>query len=89
MAINIGMFQPLDQVRARVDKILAQVNGGQRAPGFDRIYTPGQAGDELAAAYARDGIPLNDETLAGIVAAGRKVGADIAALAKLLEGGKA
>jgi LDH2 family malate/lactate/ureidoglycolate dehydrogenase len=85
MAINIAMFQPLDQVKARVDRILSQVQDSSRARGVDRLCTPGLAGDELEVAYARDGIPLNDETLAGIVAAGQKVGADVAALMKIVE----
>jgi len=83
MAINIATFQPVEKCRARVDKILAQIHNGNLAPGFDQLYTPGQIGEELEVAYARDGIPLNDETLAGIVSTGRNVGADVSALAQI------
>ncbi|MDJ0896293.1 MAG: Ldh family oxidoreductase [Alphaproteobacteria bacterium] len=80
LAINVAAFAPVDQVKARVDAILRQVRHGNRAPGVERLFTPGEIEAELELDQRVNGIPLNSETLNGILEQGRAVGADIAAL---------
>jgi len=83
MAIDISKFEPVDEVRSRVDSILAEVRGGRRAGGVDRLYTPGETSEALECEYARDGIPLNDETIQNILRSAKDVGADATVLAQL------
>ncbi len=82
MAINIAAFQPVETFRRRVDKVSREIQHGRRREGVARLYPPGLLEHEFAQRYAREGIPLNEETIAGIQAAGRRVG-----VAVLAEGG--
>jgi LDH2 family malate/lactate/ureidoglycolate dehydrogenase len=77
MAIDIAAFQPVESFRRRVDKVSREIRHGRRRAGVERLYPPGLLEHEFAQAYARDGIPLNDETIAGILAAGRNVGVEV------------
>jgi LDH2 family malate/lactate/ureidoglycolate dehydrogenase len=74
IAINVAGFQPVDVFRARVDTISRQIQASRRREDVERLYPPGMLEWEFEKTYALEGIPLNDETLAGIRAAGRKVG---------------
>jgi LDH2 family malate/lactate/ureidoglycolate dehydrogenase len=80
LVIDINAFQPLDEVRARVDRMLEEVRGGRRREGVNRLYSPGELGDSLDHEYSLNGIPLNRETLAGIAKSAEQVGADISEL---------
>lgn len=79
VAVDIAGFQPVEAFRRRVDGIARQIAGGRRRAGVDHLYPPGRLEHDFAERYARDGIPLNDETLAGIRAAGRRFGLDVLA----------
>jgi LDH2 family malate/lactate/ureidoglycolate dehydrogenase len=85
MAINIAGFTPVAEFKNRVDKILSEMRTSARADGIERLYTPGEIEAELEAAYRRDGIPLNNETLKGIVDCAGELAADAAALIRILE----
>jgi LDH2 family malate/lactate/ureidoglycolate dehydrogenase len=74
MAIDIAAFQPADAFKRRVDAISRQIQDSRRRGGVDRLYPPGLLEAEFERSYATDGIPLNDETLAGIRDAGRRLG---------------
>lgn len=80
LAINIAAFTDVAQFKTRVDKILAEVRHSARAEGVERLYTPGEIESDFETAYRRDGIPLNQETLQGIIDAAGQVSADVAAL---------
>jgi LDH2 family malate/lactate/ureidoglycolate dehydrogenase len=73
-AIDIGAFQPPDIFKERVDTISRQIQASRRCSGIDRLYPPGLLEAEFESRYAEEGIPLNDETIAGIRAAARRVG---------------
>ena len=77
MAIDIAAFQPVEAFRRRVDAVSREIRESRRRAGVDRLYPPGLLEDEFAAAYARDGIPLNEETVRGIRDAGRRLGLDV------------
>jgi LDH2 family malate/lactate/ureidoglycolate dehydrogenase len=74
MAIDIGAFQPVDIFKCRVDEISSQIQKSRRRAGVDRLYPPGLLEAEFEQRYAIEGIPLNDETIAGIHDAAKRVG---------------
>ena len=80
LVINIAAFQPVDEVRSRVDRILQEIRESRRVAGVDRLHSPGELGDFLDREYSLNGIPLNRETLAGVKKSAEQVGADIAEL---------
>lgn len=67
MAINAGALEDIDTLKARTDKIVAEIHASPVAEGHDRVYAPGEIEALTAEQYLRDGIPLNEETLAGIL----------------------
>lgn len=76
MAIDIAAFQPVATFKERVDRISREIQNSRRRAGVDRLYPPGLLEHEFERRYAQDGIPLNEETLAGIRDAGRSVGVE-------------
>lgn len=74
MAIDIAAFQPLDVVKERADKISRQIQASRRRAGVERLYSPGLLEAEFERRYAKEGIPLNAETIAGIRAAADRMG---------------
>ena len=58
IAIDVTRFLPLDEFRARVDRLIADVHASELAPGTERIYVPGEIEAQRRAARVRDGIPL-------------------------------
>lgn len=83
MAINVAAFQDLATVRARVDGILREMRTSRPADGHERLYTPGEIEAELEAKFRREGIPLNDATLADIIRMAEKVGANVSELTQM------
>jgi LDH2 family malate/lactate/ureidoglycolate dehydrogenase len=76
IAIDPGFFDAGAALPARVDAIAAEVHQSRPAQGTTRLLVPGELEAEFAAAYARDGILLSAETLAGIAAAAARLGVD-------------
>ena len=74
MAIRIDAFRPAAGVKAHVDRIAREIRDSQKRPGVKALYPPGGLEAALQAAYRRDGIPLNDITLAGIADAAKALG---------------
>jgi LDH2 family malate/lactate/ureidoglycolate dehydrogenase len=74
VAIDIAGFQPVDEFKRRVDRVSRQIQTSRRRAGTGRLYPPGLLEAEFERRYAVEGIPLNDETIAGIRATGRRVG---------------
>lgn len=63
-AIRIAAFEDSKQFKTRVDAAIRQIHTCRRAPGVDRIYTPGEPEAVSRQRYHREGIPLNAVTLA-------------------------
>jgi len=42
MAIKIGVFRPIDEFKADMDKLIRAVKGSKKAPGFSEILIPGE-----------------------------------------------
>ena len=74
MAIRVGAFGDVARFRERVDRIIRQIRGSRRGAGVDRVYAPGEIEAETERVYRASGIPLNDETLAGLNEAASRVG---------------
>jgi LDH2 family malate/lactate/ureidoglycolate dehydrogenase len=73
-AIRIAAFEEVARFKARVDGAIRQLRACRRAPGFDRIYAPGELEALNREAYRRDGIPLNAVTLADLRRAAGEIG---------------
>lgn len=80
LALDVAAFQDVDAFKSRVDRIIRQFHQSRRAPGAERVYVPGALEFEIAAGNRHSGIPLNEQTLAGIAACAKKLGRDATAL---------
>jgi len=74
MALKVGAFEAVDRFKARVDRAIEQIHACRLAPGFERVYAPGELEFLREQEYRRDGIPLNDLTLADLARTARDLG---------------
>jgi len=65
-AIRVGAFEDAAVFTQRVDAAIREIHACALAPGFDRIYAPGEKEAVTRVDYARGGIPLNHITLSDI-----------------------
>lgn len=75
-AIRVGAFEDVARFKARVDGAIRQLHACRPAPGFDRIYAPGELEFATEARSDRDGIPLSRETLDDLEGVARAHGLD-------------
>lgn len=73
-ALSIAAFENVERFKERVDKAIRQIHGCRKAPGVERIYTPGEIEHHRAQDYGLNGIPLNDVTLADLRQTAQKLG---------------
>ena len=64
MAIAIDGLMPIDVFKSRMDELIDQLHAAALAPGFDRIYVPGEIEYELSARRQQEGIPVEGPILA-------------------------
>ncbi len=76
LAIDPSAFLPRDQFTERVDSLIDQVRSVPPAPGFERVYAPGERGFLLTAERTRTGIPLPEHRLAELCALADHLGVD-------------
>jgi LDH2 family malate/lactate/ureidoglycolate dehydrogenase len=74
LALDVDPFEDVRKCKSRVDGIVRQMRSGRRAPGVDRLYVPGELEAEFEAHRMRDGVPLNDATLADLAGAACRFG---------------
>lgn len=77
LALDIAAFTDVREFKARVDGVVREVHASRRAPGVDRLLVPGEMEARFEAEYARDGIPLNDQTLSDVASAARPRGVSV------------
>ncbi len=77
-AIRISAFEDVARFKQRVDTAIRQLHDCRRAPGVERIYAPGELEFLTEERYLSEGIPLNDDTLAGIRSAATQLAVDVA-----------
>jgi LDH2 family malate/lactate/ureidoglycolate dehydrogenase len=58
MAIDVAAFGDVADFKARVDRLVRDLRSGERMPGVDRIWLPGEQSHERRAANLRDGVAL-------------------------------
>ncbi len=80
MALDVSAFTDILEFKRQVHAINTELRACRKAPNTTRIYSPGELEHETAERYRAEGIPLNDETLTGIVNEGRALGVDASAL---------
>ncbi|MFN8525974.1 MAG: Ldh family oxidoreductase [Chloroflexota bacterium] len=79
-AVNAAAFRSPESYEKNADFVLQRIKGMKPAPGFDEVLLPGEPEQRSAAERLRDGIPVADTTWSQIVAAGKDVGVDVAAI---------
>jgi LDH2 family malate/lactate/ureidoglycolate dehydrogenase len=65
-AIKVDAFEDVGRFKARVDKAIRELHSVRLAPGVDRVYAPGELERLAEQEHRRDGIPLNDVTVADL-----------------------
>jgi LDH2 family malate/lactate/ureidoglycolate dehydrogenase len=80
-AMRVEAFEDTARFKARVDESIRQLHAARLAPGFERVYAPGEKEFLTHAAYSRDGIPLTLETIADVLATASGLGIDVEAYA--------
>lgn len=72
-AIDISAFEDPARFAERMQQVIRQYHASPPAPGFARTWVPGHLEADFESRYRRDGIPLNETTLAGIAAAASRL----------------
>jgi LDH2 family malate/lactate/ureidoglycolate dehydrogenase len=77
LALDISSFRDLGDFSANVATMAAGIRGSKRAPGIDRLYSPGEP--EWVRQQARQSEPfaLDGSIAAAVVAAGQAAGVDV------------
>jgi LDH2 family malate/lactate/ureidoglycolate dehydrogenase len=73
-AVRVEAFEDLIRFKGRVDSAIRELRACRLAPGFSRVYAPGEKEFLNEEAYRRDGIPLTLETLADLLETARILG---------------
>jgi LDH2 family malate/lactate/ureidoglycolate dehydrogenase len=60
LAIDPARFMPLDEFRARVDRLIRQIKSSERAAGVDEVLVAGEPEFRRHAERSRNGIPLSE-----------------------------
>ena len=65
-AINIAAFGDVAVFKAAVDTLVRDFRAGQRMPGVDRIFVPGERSQQTRESRTRDGIPIAPALMRGL-----------------------
>ena len=66
LAFDPAMFGDPSDIRARMSAYLAALRASEKMPGCARIYTPGEKAFEAMARRLREGVPVEENTLAEV-----------------------
>ena len=80
LALNVAAFEDVAAFRARMDRIIREYRSTRLAPGFRRVFVPGEMEAELERRQREVGVPLNEATIQGIREAAGRLGVDSSAL---------
>ena len=81
MAFDPAMFGDPAAIRARMSGYLQALRESEKAPGYPRIYTPGEKAHEAQRDRLQNGVPVEENTLADSIAVGVPRNADKALMA--------
>jgi LDH2 family malate/lactate/ureidoglycolate dehydrogenase len=73
-AIRVEAFEDVARFKMRIDAAVREFHATQLAPGFDRIYAPGEKEFLCEREYRVRGIPLTRQTVADVIETGRALG---------------
>ena len=76
MVLDVAAFTDAAAFRAEMDSVIDEIHASRKAPGVDRIYSAGELEAETATRYGEQGIPLNQETLAGLFRTADQLGVE-------------
>lgn len=74
LSIDAGVFRPATEVRQAADRAFARVKSTPPAEGSAGVMIPGEPELATRERRLRDGIPLDDDTWAGLAAAAARLG---------------
>jgi LDH2 family malate/lactate/ureidoglycolate dehydrogenase len=74
IALNIDVFQPLDQFNARMEQYITEIKSVPAARGFDEVFYPGEIEARNDARNRAEGLLLPDDTLADLARIARETG---------------
>ncbi|KPL16248.1 MAG: hypothetical protein AMJ93_15945, partial [Anaerolineae bacterium SM23_84] len=72
--LNVESFMPLPTFRQLVDTYVQQVRSSTPAPGFERVYLPGELELESRARRSAEGIPIPQKVWEALVTTGQELG---------------
>ena len=61
LAINPGVFMPIDEFKERMDKMVAMARSSQLAEGVEKIFLPGEPEHIQREKRLREGVPVSDD----------------------------
>ena len=76
LAFDPGMFGEPDAIRAQMSRYLKMLRESEKLPGESRIYTPGEKAFESMHRRMREGIPVEEKTLAELRAIAAELGVE-------------
>jgi LDH2 family malate/lactate/ureidoglycolate dehydrogenase len=74
LALNPAVFMPIEDFKARVDRLIDEVHGSPLAPGASRVYAPGEIEWEWYERANKEGISLPSSSYESIVSYAQEVG---------------
>lgn len=77
IVLDPSAFCPLDEFRRLIDETVAYMKSSPPAPGFDEVLVPGELEFRTMRQRQREGVPVDDETLATMRQQGARLGVDI------------
>src|SRR5229473_98470 len=66
IALDVARFMPVAEFGARMEQLIATIRRAPLAPGFDRVFYPGEIEAENDRANRQSGITLPDDTIADL-----------------------
>ena len=76
-AINVDSFVPLDEFTEEMDEVIRTIRSSKPAPGFDRVYLPGEIEWSKHQKWMKDGIPLHSQHVQSLMDLGKELNAEI------------
>jgi LDH2 family malate/lactate/ureidoglycolate dehydrogenase len=73
-AMRVEAFEDTARFKSRVDAAIRELHACRLAPGFERVYAPGEKEFLNGRAYRAEGIPLTLETIEDVLATARSLG---------------
>jgi LDH2 family malate/lactate/ureidoglycolate dehydrogenase len=74
LAIDISRFMPVEEFRARVERLVENIKSTPTAAGYDEVMVAGDPEWRLEEQRRRDGVPLGAGTWEALLKAGERVG---------------